>query len=313
MTGVAAMLGLAVILLQLLMKLDADSRSRFDAANSLARLARQFRQDVHAAGSPGWTPKRAVLRLEAAPDRAIEYQLKGDDKVVRVETGKGTQVRRESVRGAEERIDPAVDERGRRRRVRRTDRRPGGRQEPDRSATEIRDPGPGGQERRPGSRRGEGRGREAMKVTSTRSTRRGLTAVAVLVCLVIVTMVSGVLLKVGLAHRDQVRSHEHRLQAEWLAQSGLDRAVTRLAADHGYSGETWKLTHRDLGLPEIAGPAEDPAAVIAIKVEPAGSPVTPHARSSRSRPIIPPISRGGSRHSTQIQVELNSLKTGASR
>ena len=49
-----------------------------------------------------------------------------------------------------------------------------------------------------------------MRARDTRSNRRGLTAVAVLVCLVVVTLVSGVLLKVGLAHRDQVRSQEHR-------------------------------------------------------------------------------------------------------
>ena len=89
-----------MILLQLLMKLDADSRSRFDAAASLARLARQFRHDVHAAGSVRLVEppasKGAVMKIESGPDRAIEYQVKGDDKVVRVETGKGTEVRREA-------------------------------------------------------------------------------------------------------------------------------------------------------------------------------------------------------------------------
>ena len=100
MTGVAAMLGLSVILLQLLMKLDADSRSRFDAAASLARLARQFRHDVHAAGSVRLVEqpasKAAVLRIDSGPDRAIDYRVKGEDRIVRVETGKGTEVRRES-------------------------------------------------------------------------------------------------------------------------------------------------------------------------------------------------------------------------
>src|SRR3954468_2258390 len=152
-----------------------------------------------------------------------------------------------------------------------------------------------------------------MKARSGKRERRGLTAVAVLVCLVIVTMVSGVLLKVGLTHRDQVRSQEHRLQAEWLAQSGLDRAVTRLAADPGYAGETWKLSCRDLGLPEIAGPAEDPAAVVAIKVEPAGSPGATTQKVIKVQADHPPDLPRRSRHSTQILVELNSLKTGASR
>ena len=51
MTGVAAMLGLTVLMLQLLLKLDGDSRARFDRAGMLARLAEQFRRDVHGAGS----------------------------------------------------------------------------------------------------------------------------------------------------------------------------------------------------------------------------------------------------------------------
>ena len=44
------------------------------------------------------------------------------------------------------------------------------------------------------------------------------------------------------------RSQERRLQAEWLAESGAQRAVARLARDHDYTGETWSLTARDLGL-----------------------------------------------------------------
>jgi hypothetical protein len=100
MTGVAAMLGLAVILLQLLMRLDGDSRTRFDAATSLARLARQFRDDVHTTGSvrliePS-APRAPVLRIEPAPGRTIEYQVRGDDRVLRVEKNKGADVRRES-------------------------------------------------------------------------------------------------------------------------------------------------------------------------------------------------------------------------
>ena len=39
MTSVAAMLGLTVLMLQLLLKLDGDSRTRLDAAGMLARLA----------------------------------------------------------------------------------------------------------------------------------------------------------------------------------------------------------------------------------------------------------------------------------
>ncbi len=56
-------------------------------------------------------------------------------------------------------------------------------------------------------------------------TRRGLTVVAVIVCLIVITITSGAILKVGLAHRDFARSRERRLQAEWLLESGLERAT----------------------------------------------------------------------------------------
>ena len=100
MTGVAAMLGLCVLLLQFLLKLDGQSRARLDGASALARLARQFRQDVHAAGRASLVDHSAArpseLRIESGKDRIVAYEVKGDAAVVRVETLKGAQVRRES-------------------------------------------------------------------------------------------------------------------------------------------------------------------------------------------------------------------------
>jgi hypothetical protein len=98
-TGVAAMLGLTVLMLQLLLRLDVDSRARFDTAGILARLAEQFRSDVHKAVSArlvGQPSKPAVLRIEVEPGRAIEYEVKGLNKVVRVESKQGKLVRSES-------------------------------------------------------------------------------------------------------------------------------------------------------------------------------------------------------------------------
>ncbi len=69
-----------------------------------------------------------------------------------------------------------------------------------------------------------------MRAARPKLQRRGLTAAAVLVCLMVVTLVSGVLVKQGVAYRQQVRSQERRLQAEWLAESGVERAFARLAA-----------------------------------------------------------------------------------
>ncbi len=99
MTGVATMLGLTVLMLQLLLKLDGDSRARLDTAGVLSRLAEQFRRDVHGASKARLVesaPSPAGLRIEPGPDRSIEYQVKGTNKLVRVESLKGKTVRNET-------------------------------------------------------------------------------------------------------------------------------------------------------------------------------------------------------------------------
>jgi hypothetical protein len=100
MTAVAAMLGLSVLMLQLLMRLEGDSRSRLDGAASLARLARQFRRDVHGASTARIlqqaAAKPAGLRIELGPKGVVEYQVKGDGQVVRLETEEKNIVGREA-------------------------------------------------------------------------------------------------------------------------------------------------------------------------------------------------------------------------
>jgi len=139
--------------------------------------------------------------------------------------------------------------------------------------------------------------------------------VAVLVCLLIITMISGALLKIGVAHRDFVRSQERKLQAEWLAQSGIDRAVARLAAQPDYTGETWKLTPRDLNLsePEPDSASSGPAALVHIAVEGPQDPGTAPRRLIKVQADYPPDAPQRARHSTQVLVELNSLNRGVSR
>jgi hypothetical protein len=100
MTGLAAILGLCTLMLQLLMKLDGQTRSRLEGANSFARLSAQFRQDVHDASAVRLMnkpqAKPVVLRVDLAKDRSIEYQVKREGTVLRIETQKGKPLRRES-------------------------------------------------------------------------------------------------------------------------------------------------------------------------------------------------------------------------
>ncbi len=82
--------------------------------------------------------------------------------------------------------------------------------------------------------------------------RRGMLAVALLVCLLIVIAIAGTLIRAATAQRDEARAIERRLQAEWLAEAGLHRAIARLAADPKYPGETWNLEPSDLDAPDGA-------------------------------------------------------------
>lgn len=101
MTGVAVMLGISAVLLQLLMRLDADSRARFNGATAAAKLSEQFRDDVHKShaahliNGPQGVPGPVGLKLEPGGDQIIEYQVKGNGLVQRLESRKGSGDRRE--------------------------------------------------------------------------------------------------------------------------------------------------------------------------------------------------------------------------
>ncbi len=73
--------------------------------------------------------------------------------------------------------------------------------------------------------------------------------VVVVICAVVVMLMGGALLRLGLAGREAVKAQERGLQADWLAESGLERAWARLAADDDYAGETWEPSAGDLGGP----------------------------------------------------------------
>ena len=92
------------------------------------------------------------------------------------------------------------------------------------------------------------------------SGRRGVLSALLLVCLLIVAIIGGALLRIGQAERQRMAGEERRLQAEWLVESGLERAAARLAAGEDYSGETWDLAAADLGGPHPAR--------VTIRVEP---------------------------------------------
>jgi hypothetical protein len=87
-----------------------------------------------------------------------------------------------------------------------------------------------------------------------------LITVAVLVCLVVITMIGAGLLRLVGSQRATIRGEESGLQSEWLAESGVEHAVARLDGDPAYQGETWSIPAEALG-----GPAPG---VVSIKVGP---------------------------------------------
>lgn len=124
--------------------------------------------------------------------------------------------------------------------------------------------------------------------------RSGVVLVPVLVCLMIVASLAASLLRSGFVRRDQARAEAVRLQADWLAESGLERAATALRRDPGYLGETWKLSADDLG---GQGPGE-----VLIAVEPA--PGATGRRIVRARAIYPADAIRSARRTKQVTLDL---------
>ncbi len=148
-----------------------------------------------------------------------------------------------------------------------------------------------------------------------RTPRRGMMVVAVLFCLVVVMVLAGALLRVSLAERDGNRNQERRLQAEWLVESGLERARARLAADRGYTGETWPIAAAELGLEEASEPTgkvvniDGAGAVVTISVDrTAGASGRARVRVQADYPRDGPRR---ARHSEERFIDLEPQKTGA--
>ena len=77
--------------------------------------------------------------------------------------------------------------------------------------------------------------------------RRGGFLIIAMICLLLTTGLMGALLKMAVLNRRAAQFEAHALQAEWLAESALDRAAAKLSGDGDYQGETWRIPADDLG------------------------------------------------------------------
>jgi len=112
-----------------------------------------------------------------------------------------------------------------------------------------------------------------------------------IVCLALVVLLLGALLRLAVAHQRQVQYEQMRLQADWLAEAGVQRAVYRVEEDQAYTGETWHVSAEDLGGAEggevailVSALAEDPG-VRQVRVT-ARYPVATYRFASRTKQIL---------------------------
>jgi hypothetical protein len=71
--------------------------------------------------------------------------------------------------------------------------------------------------------------------------------VVAIACLSLAMLLLTALLRLAVTHHRQVQYEQMRLQADWLAEAGVERAVYSLTEDAEYGGETWTVTADDLG------------------------------------------------------------------
>jgi type II secretory pathway component PulK len=102
--------------------------------------------------------------------------------------------------------------------------------------------------------------------------RRGAALIVALTTLLVVMLVAAAVTRSLLLSHRQARLRQNELQAEWLAEAAVSRALTQLARRPEYTGETWSadLNPAATGLAEIR--------IQKIESHPAGVQITVEAR-----------------------------------
>lgn len=110
-------------------------------------------------------------------------------------------------------------------------------------------------------------------LTTTTKRRRGAVLLIALIAILLASTIGVTIARTALIHRRQIEREETRMQADWLAEAGLNRAVARLNSDANYTGETWTVAAGDLGgekngtVVVTVGPAEDRKDLKSVRVE----------------------------------------------
>ena len=132
-----------------------------------------------------------------------------------------------------------------------------------------------------------------------RDSSSGFVLAFVLICLTVVTIALAAMIgRMSQGHR-QIKQRQRQVQAQWLAESAIDRAAARLRRDPSYQGETWQLSPADLGdrwSAQISIQIEPPelGTLALIHVTVSVSPVGAAGRSMRKTSAYPDSQLRGS-------------------
>jgi len=129
---------------------------------------------------------------------------------------------------------------------------------------------------------------------SPRPHRPGVILVVAIVSIAVASVIFLAVLRTAVAERNALRTEAWRQQALWLAESGLERAAARLAADSAYQGETWNVP-ADQFASEVGG-------VVEIEIQSTAG--RPNRRLVRVRADFPDDPQHRVRRSKQIVIEL---------
>jgi hypothetical protein len=132
------------------------------------------------------------------------------------------------------------------------------------------------------------------KQATSSGRRHGAILVAVIVCLMIASALLVSTLGVAVSQTRATQLQLWRLQAEWLAQSGLGRAAARLQTDANYQGETWRLPAEEFGGSDAA----------VVRIEVATVPDEPGRRQVRVEADYPDDPQHRARHNAETVVKL---------
>lgn len=91
------------------------------------------------------------------------------------------------------------------------------------------------------------------------SRRRGAAMMVALVVVTLVGILSVACLRECLRHDRQLRRENDARQAQWLAESALQRARAAIAKNADYRGETWKVS--------VPQPSGDVAGTVDIQIK----------------------------------------------